>query len=190
MRRSNELCHSVCRVWGLAAVALLLVGADDPKQVIEAGGLKFETPKSWKSSPPTSPMRKAELKIDPIEGDDYPAQLVVFSFGAAAGSVDANLKRWQGLFKDKDGNPPAIDSKKVKGKNVEMTRAELHGDYHPARFPGRPVEPDRPGARLLGAIVSSDGATYYIRMIGPDKTMTKLRPVFDELLSSIQLEEK
>jgi hypothetical protein len=190
MRRSNRFCHSMCRLWSLAAVALLLVGADDPKHVIDAGGLKFEAPKSWKSTPPTSQMRKAELKVDPIEGDDYPAELVVFSFGAAAGSVDANLKRWQGLFKDKDGNPPAIESKKVKGKNVEMTRAELRGDYHPARFPGRPVEPDRPNARLLGAIVTADGTSYYIRMIGPDKTMTKLRPVFDELLSSIQVEEK
>ena len=88
-------------------------------------------------------MRRAELKVAPIEGDDYPAELVVFAFGGGAGTVDANLKRWQSLFKDKDGNPPAIDSKKVKGKNVEMTRAETHGDYHPARFPGRPVDPDR-----------------------------------------------
>jgi hypothetical protein len=190
MRRSNELCRNVCRVLGMAAVALLLVGADEPKQTIEAGGLKFEAPKSWKSTPPTSQMRKAEIKVDPIEGDDYPAELVVFTFGGAAGSVDANLKRWQGLFKDKDGNPPTVDSKKVKGKNVEMTRAELHGDYHPARFPGRPAEPDRPNARLLGAIVTGENASYYVRMIGPDKTMTKLRPIFDELLSSIQLEEK
>jgi hypothetical protein len=191
MRRSNELCHSVCRVWGLAAVALILVGADDPKQTVDAGGLKFEAPKSWKLSPPPGGgMRRAQLKVEPIEGDDYPAELVVFAFGGGAGSVDDNLKRWQGLFKDKDGNPPSIDSKKVKGKNIEMTRAETHGDYHPARFPGRPVDPDRPNARLLGAIIMADGTSYYVRMIGPDKTMIKLRPVFDELLSSIQLEQK
>ena len=183
--------HSVSRVLGLGLVALLLIGADDAKQTIEAGGLKFEAPKSWKLGPPPGGgMRKAEVKVDPIEGDEYPAELVVFAFGGGAGSVEANLKRWQGLFKDKEGNPPAIDSKKVKGKNVEMTRAELHGDYHPARFPGRPVEPNRANARLLGAIITGEGASYYVRMIGPDKTMTKLRPMFDELLSSIQLEEK
>ncbi len=190
MRRSNEFFHSVCRIFGLAAVALLLVGADEPKQTIDAGGLKFEAPKSWKSKPPTSQMRRAELKVDPIEGDDYPAEMVVYAFPGGAGSVEANLKRWQGLFKDKDGNPPAIDSKKVKGKNVEVTRAETHGDYHPAQFPGRPVDPQRPNARLLGAIIPGEAATYYIRMVGPEKTMTKLRPSFDELLSSIHVEEK
>jgi hypothetical protein len=190
MRRSNKLDLGVFRIWGLAAVALLVVGADDPKQTIDAGGLKFEAPKAWKLGPPPGGMRRAELKVAPIEGDEYPAELVVFAFGGGAGTVDANLKRWQSLFKDKDGNPPAIDSKKVKGKNVELTRAETHGDYHPARFPGRPVDPDRPNARLLGAIVMADGTSYYIRMIGPDKTMTKLRPIFDELLSTIQLEEK
>ena len=41
---------------------------------------------------------------------------------------------------------------------------------------------------------SSAGWSHYngraFDSIGPDKTMTKLRPVFDELLSSIQVEEK
>jgi len=189
MRRSNRFCHSMCRVWSLAAVALLLVGADDPKQVIDAGGLKFEAPKSWKSSPPSSQMRVAQLKVDPIEGDDYPAEVVVTVFRPNAGTVDANLKRWQGFFKDKEGNQPTIDSKKVKGKNVEVVRAETKGDYTPAQF-GPRRDPERKGARFLGAIVLGDGVTYYIRMVGPDKTMTKLRPVFDELLSSIQVEEK
>jgi hypothetical protein len=174
----------------MAAMTLVLAGADEAKQTIDAGGLKFEAPKSWKSSPPTSQMRRAELKANPIAGDDYPAELVVFVFPGGAGSVDANLKRWQGLFKDKDGNPPEMQSKKVKGKNVEVTRAETHGDYHPARFPGRPPEPERPNARLLGAIVMGDDVSYYIRMVGPDKTMTKLRSDFDAMLSTIQLEGK
>ena len=135
-------------------------------------------------------MRKAELKVDPIEGDDYPAELLVFVMPGGSGSVEANLNRWQGWFKDKDGNPPRMESKKVKGKNVEVTRAETHGDYHPARFPGRPADPQRPNARLFGAIVTGDDVSYYIRMVGPDKTMSKLRPDFDALLSTIEIEGK
>ena len=105
-------------------------------------------------------MRRAELKVEPIEGDDYPAELVVFAFPGGAGTVEANLERWQKLFKDKDGNPPKIESKKVKGKNVEVTRAETSGHYHPAQFPGTATEPDRPDARLLGAIVMTDEVSY------------------------------
>ena len=133
-------------------------------------------------------MRRAQLKVEPIEGDDYPAELVVFAFPGGAGSVEANLKRWQKLFKDEDGNPPKIESKKVKGKNVEVTRAETSGHYHPAPFGGT-KEPDRPGARLLGAIVTGEKSSYYIRMVGPDKTMKKLTADFDEMLKTIKLEE-
>ncbi len=191
MRQSNRLRRSVCGVLGMAAITLLLAGADDTTQTISASGLKFEAPKSWKSGPPPGGgMRVAQLKVEPIEGDDYPAEMVVYIFRPSAGTVEDNLKRWQGFFKDKDGNAPEIKSKKVKGKNVEVTRAETHGDYQPAQFPGRPAEQKRKDARFFGAIVTGDGVSYYIRMVGPDKTMTKLKPDFDALLSSIEVEEK
>ena len=94
------------------------------------------------------------------------------------------------LFKDKDGNPPEAVTKKVKGKNVEVTRVETSGHYFPARFPGRPAEPDRPDARLLGAIVIGNGTSFFIRMVGPNKTMNKISPDFDALLGSLKLEGK
>jgi hypothetical protein len=188
MRRTHALCPPVVSLAGLLAIALLSVGADEPKQTIEAKGLRFQAPAAWKSSPPSSPMRLSQLKVQPIEGDDYPAELVVTAFPGGAGSVEANLKRWQNMFKDKDGNPPKIESKKVKGKNVEVTRVETSGDYHPPQLV-RP-EPDRPDARLLAAIVSTESISYYLRMVGPNKTMTKLRPEFDALLKTITVEDK
>jgi hypothetical protein len=171
----------------LAAVALLSLGADDAKQTIDARGLTFEAPKSWKSSPPSSSVRLAQLTVEPAEGDDYPAELVVTSFGGAAGSVDANVKRWQGLFRDANGNPPRMETRTLQGKNCQIVRAETHGEYHPAQFPGRPAEPVRKDARLLGAIVTAGDASYYLRMVGPDKTMTKLRPAFDEMLKTMEV---
>ena len=85
------------------------------------------------------------------------------------------------------GNPPKIETRAVKGKNVEVTRAETHGEYHPAQFPGQRAEPVRKNARLLGAIIMGDEAGYYIRMVGPDKTMKKLAPDFDELLKTLKV---
>lgn len=169
---------------GLAALAVLLVAADDAKQTIDARGLKFEAPGAWKSSPPASQMRRAQLKVEPIEGDGYPAEMIVFAFPGGAGTVDDNIKRWQNLFKDADGNAPKIETRKVQGKNVEVVRAETHGEYHPASF-GGPAQPVRKDARLLGAIVMTGGTSYYIRMVGPDRTMKKITPEFDELLKSI-----
>ena len=54
---------------------------------------------------------------------------MVYAFPGGAGTVDANVKRWQSQFRDADGNPPKIESKTVKGKNVEVTRVETAGHY-------------------------------------------------------------
>jgi hypothetical protein len=188
MKASHVIRRVVSAVFGVLALAFIVMGADDPKQTVKAKGLTFQAPASWKPSP-ASGMRVAELKVEPIEGDDYPAELVVYAFDSDAGGVKANLERWRKLFKDKDGNPPAIESKEVKGKNVDVTRAETSGHYFPSRVGGR-NDPDRPGARLLGAIVMGDGNSFFIRMVGPDKTMTKLEGAFDEMVATIKLEGK
>lgn len=186
MRRPNAFRRSAGLGLGLATVALLAMGADDARQTVDAGGLTFQAPKSWKSTPPTSQMRRAQLSVEPMEGDDYPAEMVVYAFPGGAGGVEANIKRWENFFKDESGNSPRIETRKVQGKNVEVTRAETHGEYHPAQFGGRP-EPVRKNARLLGAIIMTDDVGYFIRMVGPDKTMSKIRPDFDEMLKSIKV---
>jgi hypothetical protein len=181
------------RVSGVVAAALFLMGADDtPKQTIDAKGITFDAPKSWESSTPSGQMRRAQLKVEPIEGDDYAAELIVFAIPGGGGTVEANLTRWQKLFKDEDGNPPKIESKKIQAKNVEVTRAETSGHYYPASFPGTPKQPDRPGARLLGVIITGEKQKhgYFIRMVGPDKTMKKLTKDFDEMIKTIKLDEE
>jgi hypothetical protein len=174
---------------GLAMVAGLL-GADEPKKkTIDAGGVTFSAPESWRTVPTRSQMRKAQLRVEPVKGDDFPAELVVYVFPGGAGTVEANIERWQKQFKDADGNPPKVESKKVKGKNVEATRVETSGLYHPTAFPGMPAEPDRPNARLLGAIVTTDKYGYFLKMVGPDKTMKEASKAFDELIASLEVGE-
>ena len=91
---------------------------------------------SWKSSP-ASQCARARLRVEPEQGDDYPADLVVFAFPGGAGTVEDNLSRWQRLFKDKDGNPPKMESKKVKGKNIEVTTNVWPLLSRPVRRQGR-----------------------------------------------------
>ena len=188
MGRLNTLRRPFWPTSVVLCAIFLLTGADEPKQTIDAKGMTFKAPKAWKSSPPSNQMRRAQLKADPIEGDDYSAEMVVSAIRGGAGSVEDNLKRWQNFFKDKDGNSPKIESKKVKAKNVEVTQAETSGHYYPPSF-GGPKEPDRPGARFLGVIVTGERYTYYIRMVGPDKTMKKLKDDFEEMVKTIKLEE-
>jgi hypothetical protein len=174
---------------GAVGAVLVAAGADGPSQKVDAGGLSFQAPASWKATKPTSTMRRAQLSVAPAEGDPEPAELVVFAFPGGAGTVEANLKRWRDQFRDDDGNPPPIDSKKVKGKNVDVTRVEAAGRYVAAEFPGSSKILNKPNFRLLGAIVETDRAAYFLKMLGPDKTMVAARPAFDELISSIEAEK-
>jgi hypothetical protein len=188
MKRSKRLrCLVSSGMVGLV-VSVLFCGADDAKQKVDAKGLTFDAPASWKSSPPSSRMRRAQLKAEPIEGDGYPAELVVFAFPGGAGTLEANLERWKKQFTDKAGNPVKMESKKVKGKNIEVTRVETSGNYHPSQFPGMPPEPDRQDARLLVGFVATDNASYVLKMVGPNKTMTKISADFDALLATINVE--
>ena len=50
------------------------------------------------------------------------AELVVTAFPGGAGSTDQNIKRWESAFKDADGKAPKAETKKVKGKNVDVLR--------------------------------------------------------------------
>jgi hypothetical protein len=188
MKRSKTLRRLVSSGFVGLAVCALLCGADDAKQKVDAKGLRFEAPASWKSSPPASRMRRAQLKVEPIEGDNYQAELVVFAFPGGAGSLEANLERWKKQFTDKDGNPPKLEYKKVKGKNIEVTRVETSGHYHPSQFPGIAPEPERQDARMLIGFVATDDTGYVLKMVGPDKTMSKIRTDFDAVLATITVD--
>lgn len=176
----------------LGSIAVVVIGlaADAPPQKIDAGGLTFEAPGTWKSSRPRSTMRRAQLTVEPVAGDNEPAELVVFAFPGGGGSVEDNIKRWQSGFKDENGNLPKVESKVVKGKNVDVTRVETAGRYVAPVFPGSPEVNNKPNFRLLGGIIQAGGNGYYLKMVGPDKTMTAARPAFDALLASIQAESK
>jgi len=174
---------------GAIATMWIAIGADAPPQTIDAGGMTFQAPASWKSSKPSSTMRRAQLKVDPAEGDPEPAELVVFAFPGGAGTVEDNVSRWQGQFKDKDGKLPKVESKTIKGKNVEVIRVETGGNFVAPEFPGSPKLMNKPDFHLLGAIVQTPSTGYFFKMIGPDKTMAAAEADFDRLITSIVVEE-
>jgi hypothetical protein len=187
--------RSAFRSTGLAVLGIVLslvaLGADKPPQKIDAGGLSFEAPGDWKSTRPSNPqMRRAQLSVAPVEGDKDPAELVVFAFPGGGGTAEDNIRRWQGFFRDDDGNLPRIESRVVKGQNVDVTRVETAGRYVAPVFPGSPKTHDKPGYRLLGGIVQTDQAGYFFRMIGPEKTVASARSGLDQLLTSIKVTEK
>lgn len=174
----------------LATLALALGAravADDEKpaktRTVEVEGISFDVPETWTSSRPTSAMRKAQIRVKPVEGDTDPADLVLFIFPGGGGTTELNVERWRKQFADADGDTPEVESKTVKGKNTDVTRVEVAGTYTD------PFAADGPKKdhRLLGAIVQTGKAGYFFKMVGPEKTMQAAEPAFDKMLSSIKL---
>ena len=175
---------------GLLALAAFALGADEPKQTIDAKGLTFEAPRAWKAQPTTEQrFRRAFLKLAPVEGDKDPGELVVTSLFGDGGGVDANVARWEGMFQpegDATGKATVTESK---GKNVDVTVVDVSGHYVAAVRPGAPQKLDKPGYRLLGAIVVGKQGSFFLKLTGPAATLKAAKPAFDELIKSINLEE-
>jgi hypothetical protein len=172
----------------VALAVLVLAGADDATKPARAGEVSYKVPASWKSETPKSSMRKGQFKIGPAEGDTDPAELLVFQFPNGAGTVEANVDRWEKMFVDADGKPARAKSAKAKGMNVDATRVEVSGRYVAAVMPGSPEKYDKPGYRLLGAIVQTDDNAYFFRLVGPEKTVKAAAPGFDAMIASMSKE--
>jgi hypothetical protein len=164
MRSTRKTYRRNCL--GAAVVVLMILAADDPPKAYEVGEVTFQAPAAWKSVRPSSTMSQVQLVVEPVSGEEDKAVMTVSALRAGGGGVEANVKRWQSQFKDEDGNVAKVESKTVKGKNVDVTRVETAGHYYPPPFTR---QPDKANYRLLGAIVQTAEAGYFFKMIGPDK---------------------
>lgn len=175
---------------GLIAGALSLVfvvgaNAQEAKskvRSIDLGGLSLEAPEAWKETKASSAMRKLQLVIPRAEGDQQDGELAVFVFPGGAGTVRDNVERWRNQFRDASGQSPKGESKTVKGKNVDVTRVELAGTFTDP-FGGTGAQPNY---SLLGAIVETPQGAYFVKLIGPAKTLEAAEADFDKMVASMQ----
>jgi hypothetical protein len=175
---------------GLVAALLgVAVAADEPPKTIQADDLSFKVPAEWKKETPKSNMRKVQLKVEPVKGDDEAAEFVVFAFANGAGSVESNIDRWEKMFVDADKKTPKAKVEKKKGVNVDVTRAEISGRYIASVMPGAAAKNDKPNYRLLGAIVETKDTGYFFRLTGPEKTVAEASKAFDSMIESMKLDK-
>ncbi|WP_435006268.1 hypothetical protein P12x_003874 [Tundrisphaera lichenicola] len=162
--------------------------ADDAPQSIKTGALTFKAPAAWKKEQPKSAMRAAQIKIEPVKGDEEPAELVVFAFPNGAGSVESNIERWEKQFVDASKRTPKAKVEQKKGMNVDVTRVEISGQYL-SGMPGAASKAEKPNYRLLGAIITTPSTGYFFKLTGPDKTVGDATKGFDSLIESMKLDK-
>ena len=121
-------------------------------------------------------MRIATYKI-PVAGKD--TEEAELSISRAGGSTEANLQRWVGQFEE--AGKDTRETRTVRG--MKVTTVEVGGTYLGGMMGGAAAK--KPGWSLLGAIVETQGSSYFFKMTGPTATVKNARKAFDGMLDSI-----
>jgi hypothetical protein len=169
------------RVWLLLMAAACLAQAEQPAG-FTAGDFRFDVPAGWVSVTPTSPMRKAELRVPGPEGTGQAGEAIitVFHFGPGeGGTVQQNVDRWFGQFDGDTDAKSAATAKETIG-TVPVTFARALGTFQ-SGMPGQPTTPLE-GQALLGAILENPNGDVYVKMTGPAPTVEKAEPAFVQMI--------
>jgi hypothetical protein len=147
-----------------------------------AGGVAFKAPAGWKSQG-ARPMRAATYTVPAASGDAEPGEVAVFYFGQGqGGDVDANIKRWTAQFQTNE--KPRIRQETVNG--LPVTSIDLSGTYVAASGPMMANKVNKPGYRLLGAIVEGPQGAVFFKFTGPAKTVAAQQDAFQTLVKSVR----
>lgn len=138
----------------------------------DGAGLTWTAPAQWQSKP-ASGMRKATLVVG--EG----AELAVTAFPGDVGGELANLNRWRGQLQV----APVTEAELA----AAVTRLEA-GGLQIAVVDILGGSADKP-ARMLGAMVPFDGATWFFKLVGPDATVAQAKPAFLAFLQTLKVGE-
>ena len=155
-----------------------------------AAGLTFTTPEGWRQTSSATAMRVAEFTLPRAPGDVEDATLIVYYFGGQGGSVDANIQRWVGQIQQADGKLPSGAAKKQSRtvNGLPVTLVDVSGTYLAEMSPGAANRNNKPHFRLRAGVVETPKGPYFIKLTGPEKTVTKWDRAFDQFVSSFKVQ--
>jgi hypothetical protein len=178
----------MAKITGLLLVVSLLAlqasGGEGKGTVVTLDGLQARTPANWLVQTPANEMRAYQFKVPRVDGDKKDAELIIFFFGkGSGGSAQDNVKRWKGQFRPPEGKSIDDVSKieKFDVSGVPVTYLDIQGTFlskFPPFAPNAKVTP-MPHYRSLGVYFGSKNGPYFIRMTGPEKTVTENKKAFE-----------
>ena len=149
--------------------------------------LKFTAPSGWVEEKASSTMRLAQYKLPKENGDSEDASVVVYYFGTSGGGgVSANVERWISQMNQPDGSDSKDrakqDSLTVNG--LKINTIDLAGTYTAETAPGSGQFYNKPNFRLRAAVVETPKGSYYLKVVGPEKTVTKWNSSITDFVKS------
>ena len=143
------------------------------------GAITVVPPSEWRSVPPSGSMRKAEYEV-PGAGGGGVANLAVFA--GNMGAVDDNVARWVGQFSDRKSDAVRRDLVIGDASEIKVTMVDVAGTFGGGMGGGG----SQAHQRMLGAIVDVGGSFYYMKLLGPENTVTYWEKDFESFVQSIR----
>ena len=143
---------------------------------VELDAITLQAPPGWTRKPAGSQFVLAEFNLPRAEGDVADGRLTI---STAGGSVEANIDRWKGQFKQ----PTASKQDVVDIEGLKATIVDLTGDFNDQRGPFAPAE-QRTGYRMIAAVVPVDGQLHFIKATGPQKTIASHADAIHQFIRS------
>jgi len=190
---AGALLASALACWACARATTLVISnpQNSPAQNLPAasGELRFKVPDGWISERPSSSMRVAQYKLPKVEGDSEDASLVLYYFGSSqGGSAQANVDRWISQMQEPDGS-----SSKEKAKTetmtvngLKVTTIDVAGTYTAEMSPGSSERHNDANFRLRAAVIETLRGNYYVKLVGPAKTVGRWAQTFADYLQSFE----
>lgn len=136
-------------------------------------GLVWSAPAHWKPKP-ASAMRRGSFAVTDESGAE--ADLSITAFPGDVGGDLANVNRWRGQL----GLPPIAAS--------ELSTATQHLDFNGLHMTF--VEIANPAGdkpqRIIGAFIPYEGATWFVKLTGPDALVAREKPALLSFLETIK----
>jgi len=149
--------------------------------------LKFKTPAGWVEEKPSSNMRVGQFKLPKSTDDTEDASLVVYYFGQGqGGGTAANIERWVGQMKQPEGSATKPSEETLTVNGLKVTSVDVRGTYSAETAPGSGTFHNSPNFRLKAAVIETLKGSYYLKVVGPEKTISKWETSITEFVKSFE----
>lgn len=177
----------------LCSLPAMSQAAEEESHKIELaeGKMRLTAPETWQREQPKTRIVDHEFSIPKAEGDEADGRMTVMGAG---GSVEQNIDRWIGQFRQPDGSETREHTKTetVKVGDHEVILVDISGTY--SDMPGGPFAGGRPvlreDYRMLAAIVRGEGlGQYFFKFYGPKKTVEANAEAFRKMVESLEVDK-
>ena len=154
-----------------------------------SGDLHYRVPDGWVAGQPSSKMRVAQFKLPKADSDSEDGELVLYYFGAnQGGTAEANIDRWISQIQQTDGSS-SKDKAKTESLTVnglKITTVDVAGRYTAEMAPGSGKFYDNANYRLRAAVIETPKGNYFVKLVGPAKTVGRWEQSFTDYLKSFE----